>query len=211
MGTDIHYWAERRTNGLWEACSVAGKSADGGPRLLEFYCGEERNYCLFAILAGVERLTNHGFEPIVAPRGLPTDSPLVQPSPGRRRKRNDEYGHNATWLLLRELLEFPWHEKKRLCTGYVDAEQYFNFKLDGRPDQYLLKGATCGPARETISNEEMERLIDGGRTTDGLWTLIFFEEQPYADYAGPFITETLQVLRALGETDDVRLIVYFDS
>jgi hypothetical protein len=100
MGTDIHYWAERKGESGWEHCPV------------DFYCGDERNYALFAILAAVQRMTNGGFEPIVPPRGFPPDSPLAAKS-----TEGGGYYHNETWLSLRELLDFPWHEKKRELRG----------------------------------------------------------------------------------------------
>src|SRR4051794_19620445 len=105
MGTDIHCVAERRVEGAWEPCPV------------EFYCGEERNYALFAILAGVRRMTNGGFEPIVPPRGLPPD----MGGPGEDSGSCD---HNHTWLTLRELLEFPWGTKMYPVDGFVRADQY---------------------------------------------------------------------------------------
>jgi hypothetical protein len=75
MGTDITRWAERRSTGEWDYCYGAGTASDGRPCPLGFYYGVERNYFLFAILAGVNKITNQGFEPIVPPRGLPGDSP----------------------------------------------------------------------------------------------------------------------------------------
>jgi hypothetical protein len=38
-------------------------------------------------------------------------------------------------LTLRELEEFPWGQKWRRCTGYVDAKQYAVFRADGQPDE----------------------------------------------------------------------------
>jgi hypothetical protein len=189
MGTDISYFAERRTAKGWKRCDV------------DFYCGEERNYALFAILAGVKRLTNSGFEPIVPPRGFPADSPTV----GQYAGEPETYlAHNATWLTLKELQKFPWHEKMWKCGGYVDAEQFLHFRVHGRPQRLV----EC--SGRVISNETMEKLINEGADTDGKLTMISFGI-PYADFAGPFVTESLPLLATLGAREDVRLIVSFDS
>jgi hypothetical protein len=200
VGTDIHYFAERRTPHGWELCTAGQVGPDGQPCGLDFYCGEERNYALFAILADVKRLTNSGFEPIAPPRGFPDDSPTIRASD----LSDGGCYHNATWLTLRVLLEFPWQEKKRQFTGWVDAAQYRIYKETGRPQAFVDRTA------DLVSNEEMERLLREGRDTDGLLTLITFGI-PYAEFAGPFVTETLPLLRTLGEPDDVRLVLYFDS
>jgi hypothetical protein len=189
MGTDIACFAERRTQTGWERCDI------------DFYCGEERNYELFAILADVKRLTNSGFEPIVPPRGFPADSPTVGPQAGAP---GDASCHNATWLTLRELLEFPWQEKKRVYSGYVDAKQFGLFRKAGRPQAFSNKSG------QFVSNEEMERLIREGADSDDKLTLVSFGI-PYADFAGPFLTETLPLLQKQGAPDDVRLIMSFDS
>src|SRR5262245_17441987 len=198
MGTDIHYFAERRTENGWEPCYGDKVGEDGKPYLLDFYCGEERNYCLFAILAGVVRLTNGGFEPICPPRGYPADASF--PGPG-------EDGccyHNATWLTLKELLEFPWYEKKRHFRVWVDAEQYEVFKRTGRPER------SCEESGRVLTHEEMDRLLAEGGDRQGMLALIDFDI-PYADFAGPFVTETLPLLQTQGKPEDVRLVVYFDS
>jgi hypothetical protein len=188
MGTDIHYFAERRTGRGWERCPV------------EFYCGEERNYALFAILAGVQRMTNGGFEPVAPPRGLPADSLTVKPAD----LEDGGFYHNATWLTLRELQKFPWQERRREFVGWVNAEQYALFKQNGAPGQFVEESARC------VSNAEMDRLLASGADTAGVQTLVRFGV-PYAAFAGPFLTETLPLLARQGAPDDVRLVLYFDS
>ncbi len=75
-----------------------------------------------------------------------------------------------SWLLLQELIDFPWHEKQRTFTGLVDAENYVLFKA-GKPFkmeqvaprvvygcQDLKDAATS--SQQVISNEKMESWID---------------------------------------------------
>jgi hypothetical protein len=189
VGTDISCFAERRAQAGWERCDI------------DFYCGEERNYALFAILADVKRLTNGGFEPIAPPRGFPTDSLTLGDCSDAAESASC---HNATWLTLRELLDFPWHEKKREYSGYVDGEQFRLFLKEGRPQAFSEQSG------QIISNAEMERLINAGEDTRDKLTLVSFGI-PYADFAGPFLTETLPLLQKQGAAEDVRLIMSFDS
>jgi hypothetical protein len=204
VGTDISYHAERRTLHGWEVCLSDQVDEEGRPYRLDFYCGEERNYNLFAILADVKRFTNGGFEPIVPPRGFPTDSPAV----GREALEPETYSsHNRTWLTLRELLEFPWYEKSIPFSVYVDAENFLHYRTDSRP-----QSASPSPLHgcRVVSNDEMERLITAGEDTSLKMTLISFGI-PYAEFAGPFVTETLPLLQQLASPDDIRLILSFDS
>lgn len=201
MGTDITCWAERSTADGWQVCvsDEHGLDEDGNPYPLDFYCGQERNYEFYAILAGVRRLTNQGFDTIAPPRGLPDDSPRYQ------ELAVDEvpWYHNASWLTLQELLDFPWHSTCREFNGFVDAAQYVEYRQHGRPQRFLEGG-------RVISNAEMEALIASGGDTEGLLTLISFGV-PYAEFAGPFVTETLPLLRQQGEPDKVRIVFFFDS
>lgn len=198
MGTDIHCWAERRTPAGWEVCRP--QHPERRAATLDFYCGQERNYELFAILAGVQRLTNAGFEPIVPPRGLPDDAPAGDPE----RMLDGASCHNATWLTLRELQVFRWREKHRHYTGYVTAREYRRFKERGRPREFSNADATI------VSHAEMDRRLTADRRAHGVETLITFGIA-YAEFAGPFVTETLPLLATLGGPDDVRIVMFFDS
>lgn len=191
MGTDIHCVAERRGPDGWEFVP------------LDFYCGEERNYALFAILAGVRRMTNAGFVPIAPPRGLPPD--LSPPLQGMGDPSIGSCDHNHTWLTLRELMEFPWHERKRVFEVVVDAENYLSHRIDGK-----VNSIACRPTGRVVSNARMEQYINEGWETMGVYTEVTLEI-PYADYAGPFVTETIPLLRTLGEPDAIRLVMWFDS
>jgi hypothetical protein len=205
MGTDISYHAERRTARGWEVCIGGELNEFGQAYPLRFYCGEERNYALFAILAGVRRLTNGGFEPIVPPRGFPADSPLV----GSQAAAPESFdSHNRTWLTLAELLRFPWRDKRLACNAYVDAANFLRYQASGRPENAY---ARLPPEWRLVTNREMERLArEEAARTDKIGTLITFGI-PYAEFAGPFLTETLPRLSQQGTPEDVRLIVSFNS
>jgi hypothetical protein len=218
LGTDIHCFAEHHSGRRWRACRDPGLSADGASPLLSFYCGQERNYELFAILAGVRRLTNAGFEPYRPPRGLPVNlSPMIRELAAEDTKCLCV--HNHSWLTLRELLDFPWQEKKRRYEGYVDSRQYDLFRTSGRPLQmfpypeHIAAGCGGKPVfgrAQIVSNRKMERHSKSGKETQGILTKITFEI-PYAEFCSPFVQETLPVLGTFGKPHDVRIVFWFDS
>jgi hypothetical protein len=214
MGTDIHAFAERRGPAGWQPCYQNGVTTGTEPTepvFLSFYCGQERNYELFAILAGVRRLTNDGFQPIALCKGLPDDlSPAVREA---AESPDGLWGHNHTWLTLQELLDYPWSETKRTVRVHVDAEGFRQFRTEGRPEQVYFPCATGrGEQNEPvlISNDEMERLIKEGQDTQRKFTEVVFKE-PVAAYCHYFVTETLPLLRSLGDPENVRVVLWFDS
>jgi hypothetical protein len=211
MGTDIHAFAERRGPAGWEPCYEPGETTEGEPVFLRFYCGQERNYELFAILAGVRRLTNDGFQAIALCKGLPDDlSPAVREA---AESPDGLWGHSYTWLTLQELLAYPWSETKRTVRVHVDAEGFRQFHTQGRPNQaYFLCATGQGEPNKPllIGNDEMERLIQVGQDTQGKLTEVVFEE-PVAAYCHYFVTETLPLLRSLGDPENVRIVLWFDS
>ena len=112
MGTDIHWVWEKKTPHGWEAFDVDR-------------C--DRNYLLFAWLADVRN--GRGFAgvpahkpitPIAAPRGLPTDTHIVNNSRDDRDPRyvTDEHDvwlgdHSFSWLTGAEILAAPRAERLR--------------------------------------------------------------------------------------------------
>jgi hypothetical protein len=86
----------------------------------------------------------------------------------------------------------------------VDAEEFLHFRIDGRPRRLSAQSGTI------VSQAEMERRLNSGTNTAGLLTLVSFGI-PYAEFAGPFVTETLPLLSQQGPPEEVRLILSFDS
>jgi hypothetical protein len=93
MGCDIHSRAERKLNGRWEI--VPHRAYAFSPEWEPF---EERNYRVYAFLAGVRNTFD--ITPIALPRGLPYDQPL-----GKGEYLGD---HSFSWLLVAELLAFNY-------------------------------------------------------------------------------------------------------
>ena len=213
MGTDISYFAELLSpNGVWEMLDV------------EFYFGGNRNYELFDILAGVRE---RGFEQIVAPRGLPQDILQNINSHPAFVCDNDDYNdayeafcencHTPSWLLLQELIDFPWHEKVRTTTGYVDSENY-QLRKDAQPYRYtplspphpIRRKPVPEPEWIIVTDAEMEQHLADGTATERMHCL-FSNQQSYA-VAGRFILEnTIPKLTTFGDPNRIRIVFWFDS
>jgi hypothetical protein len=146
MGTDIHFYTERRTATGWESADnwtpyPYKDDEEGGPD--EWVSWDDqlytsRNYDVFAILADVRNGrgfagidTGDGFVPIAEERGLPDDL-----SP-RLKTFFDAHGvdHTPSWLTLAELLAYDWTQrtKKR---GVVGPSEWAVFREQGEPRSY---------------------------------------------------------------------------
>lgn len=119
MGADIHYFAEKRTEDGWEYLPGS------------FYFGGERNYSLFSILAGVRRRAGDP-EQIAPVRGMPADLSAggLQLIADMGHDSFDEFvqddlaHHSHSWVLLKELIDYPWHRIKHDPTvPYIAAAE----------------------------------------------------------------------------------------
>lgn len=101
MGTDIHFFVERRTAGRWEAVGGEGDYYDGA-----------RSIPLFALLADVRISGTWDYtgtpQPIAELRGLPSDvSARVADYMGPRSGWDGSL-HSHSWYTLTELLDYDW-------------------------------------------------------------------------------------------------------
>lgn len=184
MGTDIQYFAETWIGGQWKPAFGDFHSTEDDQELShrnKFYFGGDRSYELLEILADtIDPGSGHtlrGFQPISSPRGIPAD---VSPVIGSLAAEHGTYRHS--WLLLRELIDFPWHTTFRKFAGYVNAENFALFKA-GKPYQWdqllpvpqklILRGVKSAKFPlvdwQVISTQEMEDQIQIGghhRMTD---------------------------------------------
>lgn len=113
MGTYIHAYAERRTNGTWFPASFSGlvRGGDHPAKLLD-----GQNYTLFGWLADVRNYAK--VTPLSQARGLPAD---VSDEITRLADDASQRGHGRfSWLALRELLAFDYEatfEDRRTGSG----------------------------------------------------------------------------------------------
>lgn len=227
MGTDIHMACEVRKNGKWNL--VTDKV------FLRSWCLDSeveytsvpfdiRSYDTFAILADVRNgygfagcKTGEGFNPISEPKGYPDD--MCE----ELKQDLDDYSygylsneHSASWLTLRELLDYDWTQTAR-SYGYVSEIAYKEFIMkDKMPDSWC--GGVGGQNIVILTETEMVDLIKGKYPRDDskeYYTSCYFNAETYAEHASWFYEETIPVLKKLippgGTTEDVRIVFDFDS
>lgn len=149
MGCDIHFYVEKKVNGVWESADTweiddcyEDEQVYNVPYKKSFYNG--RNYDLFAMLADVRNgygfagvVTGEGFFPIDEPRGLPenTSERVKQAS-----ERSGIDGHSHSHFYVSELLRYDWTRRTK-HKGVVSLAQYYDWlrwrKEEGRaPESY---------------------------------------------------------------------------
>lgn len=211
MGCDIHFYVERRVDGRWVSADTWTPNKfytpgeDDGERPFEIahenYFYKDRNYALFAVLAGVRNRTN--VTPIAEPRGLPDDvSDEV-------RAESEAYtgdGHSHSWLTVAELDAHDW-TRKITFQGCVDAENYTLWKGGLRPRQYSQ--GVGGAVVSLATHSSMDDAIRYG-FAEHTFTIVSWEES--TDEATRHFRETtMPRLRALGAPEDVRIVFWFDN
>ncbi len=236
MGTDIHFYVERRVGAVWESADkwTPDKYAEEGeaPRLTVDYHDHfyrDRNYHLFSILADVRNghgfagiKTGEGFVPICTPRGQPSDmSELL------KAEAESYGGHTPSWLTVAEIMAYDWTQVTSLC-GYVTPAQYWDWGLwrrkEGRgPKNYF--GGRTGVGIKDVSEDHMRQIIEAADLNsfgnyeakrqalallDRNQTHVSWTE-PYHQCADEFLANTLPRLWRLGKPEDVRCVFWFDS
>lgn len=174
-----------------------------------------RNYDLFAILADVRNgrgfagvLTGGFFDPLDEPRGLPEDaSSLV----ARQSEGWGMDGHSHSWFTLQELqIAFQTWGKSNWHVGYVNDEEYRYFKTYGKPNNWEI--FTSSMKFKEIANEEMEKLVNEEKPTDGLFTKITWEESYQNSVGEEFVRLVHQDLpKVAKDPDSVRIVFWFDN
>ena len=185
MGTDIHGVFQAQRDGQW---IDVPSEWDG-----------DRNYQLFAVLAGVRNgygfagiKTGEAVKPISAPRGFPDDFPI------------DSWlgDHTYSWLSSGEML--AWAEaadKPILRTGVITKAQYEAWDGNSRPLVYC--GECMGPGIIVITDNEVAKRDNPG------WTDIQIEwQESLMDRIGEFFAEVRRLHDLHG---GVRLVFGFDS
>lgn len=211
MGTDIFDFVERlEDDGSWRCVAE------------ELYFGADRCYALFGILAGVR---SGGIQPIVPPRGLPThlvDEFSAHPYLSDRADSYQEFledYHSASWLMLSELISFPWETTYRQFPAYLNADE---FSKRERGAAYEYERVSCRypddsapvpcpkPGWQIVSQSEMRSHVVDGTATSEMRCLLW-QDESYAELADLFLLHGLPALEALGSPDRVRWVFFFDS
>lgn len=205
MGTDIHCFVEKRNKkGDWE--QITGFETSWGTD--EVSPLENRNYDMFAVLAGVRNgvgfagvRTGEPVEPISKPRGLPYDiSDEVF-----KELDHEDWIYDTSWLTVQDLLNYDIDKVKK-HEGFVSAEAYRRYK-DGLG--FTSCGYTSAPKCDIKDLEEMDAKYPEKRYCAKLhW------EEPLKEACSPlFDTALKQLIGRCDEEDhsDVRIVFGFDN
>lgn len=210
MGCDIHMYAEiKGFDGKWEKVgNVFQSSWDDGSKTDEPY--DDRNYCLFAILAGVRNGNGREVTPIAEPKGLPDD---MSDKLNNESKDWLEYdGHSFSWFTLKELLDFDW-DKKGTQSGVISLEQYQDFKKGIGPNSWCQ--SIYGGGNVTVSNDELDALIENNSFEHGKkYNTRVQWDVSYKDMGAYFYTKTIPALQSIapdGDPEKVRIVFWFDN
>lgn len=197
MGCDIHLYAEI-------------KDQDGTWIEIHEEIFEDRNYYLFAILAGVRNYKE--IKPITEPRGIPSNCTL---SVREKYEAWDSDAHSASYLTLAELLAFDWTQVFN-CTGMVDATTYkdwVEWRKDLGEGPQMYSRMVGGRNVKEISVAEMDRVVLNWNTTpnkENLYCLASWD-LTYAKVSSEFWVRAIPKLLALGKPEDVRIVFWFDN
>lgn len=226
MGTDIHPLVQRRKNenSEWEFVTIPGAAEkawdkrDAEP-ILQGLTG--RNYQLFAVLGNVRN--GYGFAGVVTGepipfisdcRGLPSDfteQKTVRFNKYASKWSDDEeeqmdYGdHSITWMTLAELLAYDWN-RSIVKVGVISLKQFQQW--DGITPPEIYSGGVWGQNIVTISEK------DARESTIPKNVEVYVQiswRTSIKDRCKLFVEHVIPWLQTLGEPDNIRLIVGFDS
>ena len=194
MGCDIHSWAEFKKNGKWvrneEPIFSPGNSY--GSNTSEPFSW--RSYSLFGFLADVRNYSH--CVPISEPKGLPTDSEYLN-TPLSEPQNYSYYGYdNGTAYTVGGEIECDanYHSLSHLTLKELldfDYEQTFWDRRISRTT-YNDKGGSFTDGAALANEGEGETIT-------------------YREHLGNGFFTDLEVLKSLGESENVRIIFYFDN
>lgn len=150
MGTDIH--------GVLQARYVPKDGREASRYFHQCDIEDDRNYMVFAILAGVRNgsgfagvPTHEPITPISEPRGLPQDLHVRNDCIYRYGYVSDDYykkypeeaekdliylgDHSYSWLSLEECLAYDWTQKTERC-GVISRKQYKTLNRETGPSEW---------------------------------------------------------------------------
>ena len=232
MGCDIHFYVEKKVDGVWQFQGTVTKTEIDDETCFDvsapdFYDG--RNYNLFAILADVRNghgfagvTTGEGFVPISDPRGVPDDA-------SKEYKQIvdswDVDGHSHSYHTLRQLLDYDWTQSTRL-TGWCSMKEWnrwIRWDRDHGESPESYRGSVSGAGVKHLTPAEADALFAGknydereaiaeanpGTYAPAVW------QNPYYRSGRTFLSETVpKLLKLAGGTqnlDDVRIVFFFDN
>ena len=195
--------------------------------------GMDRNYTLFAILAGVRN--GYGFAgvyrhepvtPIAEDRGIPDfvnsdeegqSTQFYNPWFGAPYGDSDEQEfdtwlgeHSFTYMTVQEILDWEGWDNQLQYGGVITREEYENTIAHGKDPEYWA-GAVNGPQVIKISQHDYEKMKKENYPTDKIThiTCYWKNQQTLRDDFDWFLKEIKRIANEHGP--DTYLVIGFDS
>lgn len=126
-----------------------------------------RNYRVFDVLANVRR--DCAFVPVALPRGEPLDASTIV-------KDHHDGEHTPTWLLLSEVLAYPWGDRVGKFTGLLPLRRssqgmttYKEWRTQrGEPEQWIVDGAYAGNSSVIVAAKDADRVLRSAKAQSAL-------------------------------------------
>lgn len=200
MGTDIHLTVEAKIHNedwrpLKRTLTVPNDLFSESATTYDLGWGDGRNYNVFGMLANVRNGTGFagvdmgdGFEPISMPRGFPENSRNYD------ERESSEYGHDHSWLSLRELLDLEgkgYWEKTTVHRGVLMRDELEQAKNDG-----IVKSIDGQRVTLTRAPRSWAGDISGPDPKD-IFRISW--ESTYRESAG-WLPRTIQAMREVADT-----------
>ena len=192
MGCDIHLFTEFKRDGAWHSSDIWTTDAEEGNHVpFRFRCWDERNYNVYAFLAGVRNHTWGETIPVLTPpKGLPEDA-----SAEVKEAAANESRHHHSWLTCNELKE-----------GYLKVKDT-SISFDAYISTYDPQIAAWLALPELTRGAPPCYSARGGDTRVA-WS------QPLSELIGPSIVRIINFLQYLSwdeHADDTRIVFWFDN
>lgn len=187
MGCDIHSFAEVKTEGKWKRIEDKIFPDWNDFTTEPFGC---RSYSLFGFLAGVRNYSES--EVIIEPRGLPLDSEYLN-SP------TDYPEIRSYWTEEPVKVETNLDDISSDMNYHTHSHIYLNELLAFDYNKYFED--------KRITVQTGPNSFNGaGKAKEGEGNIITYKE-----HLGESYFKDLEILKSLGNPEDVRIVFYFDN
>lgn len=225
MGCGIHCFVERRhKHGDWEIVPFTMMGMEKFPNIIEYdeYHTDmdkltwpiERNYFLFAILAGVRNywtsITDGTVvKPIAEGRGLPPD---VSDKIKELHESLDRDAYSATWVDISDIKSYDWLRLRIVEDGFTEKE--FKSYLNNGTHEWEKIFAPANEITDLLNEEQKGKCSE-------LW-MEYLNRLEKCVYAIPHSASCVQFLNVIypamqnlkykdSDDHDIRLVMWFDN
>jgi len=205
MGCDIHFFVERKVNGVWEL--VGDRDT--------FY--SDRNYVLFSILADVRNGSGEYMRiPISEPKGFPDD--MSQTIKSYDEQWSGDW-HSKSYLTIKEILLYDWTQSISNERGLTSLQKYFRYLDSKRWSKFPKVEEQYSAFDVRIYEEEAVQKYSLPKEQQAVLNLDkigveYVDKYTYAESSGDFWLHTIPIMLSLvvdNDLDSVRAVFAFDN